>query len=99
MYTVCVLQDFSKVPSWLLVNRSLTPDFVSADPKVNACVPVESLVLYCGWFIFICSILQCGKLLVLSFRSLQATQRPIYLYVSHVSQKKGMTKTGPQQQA
>ncbi|XP_062499383.1 DNA ligase 3-like [Corticium candelabrum] len=26
-------KDFSKVPSWLLVNRSLTPDLVSADPK------------------------------------------------------------------
>jgi DNA ligase-3 len=26
-------KDSSKVPSWLLVNKSLTPDFVSADPK------------------------------------------------------------------
>jgi len=29
------LQDPSKVPSWLLINKSLLPDFVVADPKVG----------------------------------------------------------------
>lgn len=28
------IQDHTKVPSWLLVNKSLVPDFVVVDPKV-----------------------------------------------------------------
>ncbi len=31
---VLISQDTSKVPSWLLVNKTLVPDFVVRDPKV-----------------------------------------------------------------
>ena len=31
-----ISKDFSKVPSWLMINRNLVPDFVAADPKVGS---------------------------------------------------------------
>lgn len=31
--TIKISKDYSKVPSWLLINKSLVPDFVVADPK------------------------------------------------------------------
>ena len=33
-YISFLMQDPSKVPSWLNVHRSLVPDFVIEDPKV-----------------------------------------------------------------
>lgn len=32
---VKISKDFSKVPSWLHINKTLTPDFVISDPKVS----------------------------------------------------------------
>lgn len=32
---VKISKDASKVPSWLLLNKTLVPDLVVADPKVN----------------------------------------------------------------
>ena len=32
---VKISKDTSKVPSWLLLNKTLVPDLVVADPKVN----------------------------------------------------------------
>ena len=31
-----ISKDFSKVPSWLMINRNHVPDFVAADPKVGS---------------------------------------------------------------
>ena len=33
-----VFQDFSKVPNWLEVSRSLVPDLIVKDPKVNTII-------------------------------------------------------------
>ena len=37
------LQDASKVPSWLLVNKTLIPDFVIRDPKVGRTVSSDTV--------------------------------------------------------
>jgi len=34
-FSLAPLQDASKVPSWLMVNKTLIPDFVMRDPKVR----------------------------------------------------------------
>ena len=30
-----ISKDYTKIPSWLLINRTLVPDFVVRDPKVS----------------------------------------------------------------
>ena len=35
VYSVVVIQNPSKVPAWLLVTKSLIPDFIIRDPKVQ----------------------------------------------------------------
>ena len=44
--SLCAIQDPTKVPPWLLVSRTLLPDFVIRDPKVSAVLatsPIHSL--------------------------------------------------------
>lgn len=35
-----ISKDYSKVPSWLSINKSLVPDFIATDPKVSQCLSI-----------------------------------------------------------
>lgn len=56
VFSLFAIQDVSKVPKWLLVNKSLLPDFVIRDPKVSHSCSLFLLVCLC----FACSLTCMG---------------------------------------